>query len=533
MLERLFLFLAMGVALFVPSPTSAFDGEKEPPAKPRLEITVDTSEVPELADWGKQARAVVEKWHPLIADLLPSPGFTAPTTVKLVFRKNMTGVAYTSGTTIVIAADWVKKHPDDLGMVVHELTHVIQAYRRGGPSWLVEGIADNIRFFHYEPQTKISINPRRASYRDSYRTTARFLDYVEKNHDKDIVRVLNEALRKGEYREELVKKRTGKTLDELWALFIASLMAENKEATPATTRTFLFTYATTLTDLPVDQMVRVWLPVPAASPWQEVEVVSQKLPSPGRIDTDSLYGNRILYLEAKPDAQGKLSLEIVYKIKRTEVRFDDLKETPEPAERLERYLQADALGPITGKPLELLEGRTLAGATLARSRQLYDLVCDTLRYSKEGQGWGKGDVVWVCESRFGNCTDFHSLFISLARAEKIPARYEVGFGLPEKHGEDSLSSYHCWAWFRDAGKGWIPVDISEANKKKELREYYFGNLTADRVAFSIGRDLTLTPRQNAGPVNYLIHPYVEVDGKPFPSERQQRNYRFKDLDQGQ
>ncbi len=184
---------------------------------------MDTSEVPELADWGKQARELVEKWHPRIAELLPSPGFTAPTTVKLVFRKNMKGVAYTSGTTIVIAADWVKQHPDDLGMVVHELTHVVQAYKRGGPGWLVEGIADNIRFFHYEPKTTININPRRASYRDSYRTSARFLDWIEKNHDKDIVRTLNEALRKGEYKDDLFKTRTSKTLDELWALFIASL----------------------------------------------------------------------------------------------------------------------------------------------------------------------------------------------------------------------------------------------------------------------------------------------------------------------
>src|SRR3712207_7840796 len=41
-------------------------------------------------------------------------------------------------------------------------------------------------------------------------------------------------------------------------------------------------------------------------------------------------------------------------------------------------------------------------------------------------------------------------------------------------------SYHCWAAFAPAGRGWVPVDISEADKHPEMTDYYFGNLTADR-----------------------------------------------------
>jgi len=35
----------------------------------------------------------------------------------------------------------------------------------------------------------------------------------------------------------------------------------------------------------------------------------------------------------------------------------------------------------------------------------------------------------------------------------------------------------------------------------------------DRVAFRTGQDLLLDPPQRSGPVNFLIHPHVEVDGK--------------------
>jgi hypothetical protein len=213
------LCLLIGLFSFQPQDRSGAADK----AAPAVKVTVDTTEVPDLADWGKKAGKLVEKWHPIIADLLKSDGFTPPGEVKIVFKKDMKGVAYTQRATIVIAADWVRKNPDDFGMVVHELTHVIQSYPGGRAGWLVEGIADYVRFFHFEPKTKISVDPRRASYKDGYRTTAKFLAWIEKAHDKEIVRKLNEALRKGKYQDELFRTSTSKTLDELWKAFLASL----------------------------------------------------------------------------------------------------------------------------------------------------------------------------------------------------------------------------------------------------------------------------------------------------------------------
>lgn len=191
-------------------------------ARPTVKVVVDTSEVPEVAEWGKKAKALVETWYPKVSELLKSDGFTPPTEVKIVFKKEMKGVAYASGKTITISANWIAKHPDDLGMVVHEMTHVVQSYPRGEPSWLIEGIADYVRFIHYEPKTRIGIDTKKASYRDSYRTSAKFLGWVEKTHDKDLVRKLNEALRKGKYTDELFETYTKKTLDQLWAAFLVA-----------------------------------------------------------------------------------------------------------------------------------------------------------------------------------------------------------------------------------------------------------------------------------------------------------------------
>ena len=103
-------------------------------------------------------------------------------------------------------------------------------------------------------------------------------------------------------------------------------------------------------------------------------------------------------------------------------------------------------------------------------------------------------------------------------------------GLPEKRGSGEIAGYHCWAKFKPQGKGWVPVDISEANKNPKLKDYYFGNLTENRLTFSTGRDLSLTPKQDGPPLNFFVYPYVEVGGKPYPADKVGRRFSFEDVE---
>ncbi len=195
-----------------------------------VKVIVVTNEAPDLAPWAEQARQLVQAWHPKISALLASEGFTPPATVKLFFEKNNQGVAGTIGSSVMISADWVRKHPDDFGMIIHELTHVIQSYPKYRQIWLVEGIADYVRFFVFEPQTKLApIDPTRQSYRDGYRTTAQFLDWVSRTYDAALVTKLNAALRESRYEDKLFVQYTGHSLDELWAEFVKSIQEKTKK----------------------------------------------------------------------------------------------------------------------------------------------------------------------------------------------------------------------------------------------------------------------------------------------------------------
>jgi transglutaminase-like putative cysteine protease len=312
-------------------------------------------------------------------------------------------------------------------------------------------------------------------------------------------------------------------------LALAAVLVADPGVAPPRARTFAFTYAATVTGLKPGQAARIWLPVPPSNADQDVTVVARKLPAEGRIAREPVYGNRVLYLEARADARGGAPLEVVYRVTRREVKGESSPALKEEADRLARFLQADARVPIEGKPLELLKGKALPRDEEAAARVMYDVVNGHMRYSKEGTGWGRGDSAWACQSGYGNCSDFHSLFISLARSRKIPAKFEIGFPLPEKRGAGEIPGYHCWAWFRPAGKGWVPVDISEANKSPRLRDYYFGHLSPDRVLFSTGRDLELVPRQAGEPLNFFVYPYVEVGGKPYPQEKIRSRFSYRDV----
>ncbi len=294
-------------------------------------------------------------------------------------------------------------------------------------------------------------------------------------------------------------------------------------------RHFLFTYEATVTGLEPGTTARIWLPVPPSNEDQDVAIVKEKFPTPPQRSSESKYGNQILYVEAKAGEDGTIPVSVTYDVKRKEVRLDaGSKAVAQAAEEAEKFLKADKMVPVGGRALALLEGRTLPMDQLRLGKVLYDAVDDHVKYSKEGTGWGRGDVDWVCDSRFGNCTDFHSLFISLARAKDLPAKFEMGFPIPEKRGAGEVAGYHCWAQFKPAGRGWIPVDISEADKVPSMKEYYFGNLTEDRVSFTTGRDINLVPRQEGEPLNFFIYPYVEVNGKPAPADKVKRKFSFQD-----
>ena len=288
-------------------------------------------------------------------------------------------------------------------------------------------------------------------------------------------------------------------------------------------RSFRFNYGFHLKELPAASNVRVWIPVPPSNEHQTAAEIERKVPVAPSVASEPKYGNQIMYLGTKAPESGDLSFGVSYQIDRMEVRFGQSKSELTDEQR-KTFLSANAKVPIDGAPLELLNDVTLPESSLALGRVLYNRVDEHMRYDKSNPGYGNGDVLWVCDSRFGNCTDFHSLFISLTRSQGVPARFEIGFPIPDQRGEGKIGGYHCWAFFHTNDQGWVPTDISEADKHPEMRDYYFGNLTENRVTFTVGRDIDLVPQQVGPPLNFFVYPYAEVDGKRLDKKQMELDF---------
>ncbi len=272
---------------------------------------------------------------------------------------------------------------------------------------------------------------------------------------------------------------------------------------------FRFNYELTLPEIKAP--AKLWLPVPQSDRFQDVKLVSLTTPVAHQMLEESTHGNTILYMEFAPIHSGK-KIEVNYDVKRLEKQPYLEDESPT------RYLNASALMPV-GDRFQILADSIIGdkrnGGTIMQARALYDYVIDNMRYIKAGK-YGTGDAVYACDALTGNCTEFHSLFISLARSAGIPSRFAVGASIPSDRDEGGIDGYHCWAEFY-AEEKWWPVDISEANKYTALATYYFGRHPANRIEFSRGRDLQVDPGPQSGSINFLAYPVMEIGNTPaFP-----------------
>jgi transglutaminase-like putative cysteine protease len=308
------------------------------------------------------------------------------------------------------------------------------------------------------------------------------------------------------------------------------------------------------------QRVRVWFVLPQEDPIpgdgtasaQRVTDLQIDAPYPYRVERDS-EGSKVLYLEATNPKDKELKIVETFVVTRNEVRTNVDPSKAKPLTEADRAKFASYLA--ANKHVEIDdEIRKLAHEIVGdetnpvlAARKLYDWVLHNVDYwvkdPKSKKASPVGSTTYCLTFRTGNCTDFESLWTSLARAAGIPTRIVYGsFFKPDLNGVDGDQSYHCWATFYAPGVGWIPHDVAVAdmyvgemvatpdNESLMRRttadgmfgadpakvDYYFGNMDERRMVWSIGRDLVLSPKQDGDPVNAMAKAYVEIDGKVHP-----------------
>jgi transglutaminase-like putative cysteine protease len=191
----------------------------------------------------------------------------------------------------------------------------------------------------------------------------------------------------------------------------------------------------------------------------------------------------------------------------------------QPDESLQVYLSDNRLIPLTGNVSTLANSLSLPEQPILAARLVYDKLINTMTYNHSAPGAGMGDAALACDSKTGDCSDYHSVFIGVCRASGIPADHVFGIPLKNTMPNHTVNYWHCCAQFWVTEAGWITIDASEADKHPELKEYLFGTLSNDYLTISHGRDVVLEPKQKGEAINIFADPYVELDSNPSFTSR--------------
>ncbi len=275
------------------------------------------------------------------------------------------------------------------------------------------------------------------------------------------------------------------------------------------------------------QPARLWLPYPLSDHYQRIEDIRLQ----GNYLDTAVYREPVsgaLFVFAQwPEQTAKKQLSFEFKVHARERKITNLVDTGEPVPvEVQPYLRTDDWVP-TGGEVAKIAGQLKTGrnGVLEKARAAYDWVVENTTRDPNIRGCGTGIVERTLAKRSGKCADLSSVFVALARNIGVPAREVFGLRLGKQAEQDITGGYHCWAEFYLPGVGWVPVDPSDVRKKmladhlsldeiKPLRDYYFGAVDAYRIVLERGgRGISLPYSEENTPVNYLMYPYAEINGK--------------------
>lgn len=256
---------------------------------------------------------------------------------------------------------------------------------------------------------------------------------------------------------------------------------------------------------PAGQIIRAWLPIPRAYPYQtNFEVITSSPPVKEIAPATSSI--RSAYFEEPAVAGHPTRFVLRYRYTRYGVSFDidPAKVTPfdgkDPAVAVFTHEAPNVIFTPEMRALsEEIGGGEKNPALLAK--KFYDWIGVHTHYSYSIEYSTIRNVGDYCRSHgYGDCGQEALFFITLCRLNGIPARWQSGW-----HIFPGIMNLHDWAEIYLAPYGWVPVDpymsvkaahYSETltpEERREFRDFFFGGLDQWRMAANDDHSQVLSP----------------------------------------
>lgn len=213
-------------------------------------ITVDDGGYPHTLPYLELGKRYLQTWYPKIANILAYPVYQPPSAITLRAVREIPnnqvdeclGAGWVDipghGNVVFICAYDNLGSSDDVGLFVHEATHLMQGYSGAQLPAAGEGIASWAGNLATGLDNKLA-SPPLGSYFDNYEYGSYFFEWIARTYDKpSFIRDLHLVCRDGTYSNAWLATYTGQTLGQMFGT-----MTETKYTSPGPLRLYTGQYA--------------------------------------------------------------------------------------------------------------------------------------------------------------------------------------------------------------------------------------------------------------------------------------------------
>lgn len=238
--------------------------------------------------------------------------------------------------------------------------------------------------------------------------------------------------------------------------------------------------------VPEGEVVRCWLPYPREDERRQSEIKLLSVNDDNYIISPSEYAHRTLYMEKVAKKNEPLKFEIEFSYKSAAEWFNlegkEIKPYNTNSDLYKAYTSERAPHIVFSDSIKAISERIIGNETdpYQKMKKIFTWVDENFPWAGAREYSTIDNIpAYVLANNHGDCGQVTLLFITLARYNGIPARWQSGFMMHP----DGLN-LHDWSEFYIEGTGWIPMDqsfgINRFTDDEKVRYIYSNGMDAYR-----------------------------------------------------
>lgn len=249
-----------------------------------------------------------------------------------------------------------------------------------------------------------------------------------------------------------------------------------------------FTYTVTVDAdiVPAGEIIRCWLPYPRNSNARQknVKLISTNVKEYVLANNENL--QRTIYLE-KPAVKDKptefqVEFSLTSFAQYQKINLKDIKKYKKNTEFYKKYTSERKTHIIFTKEIKELSKKIIGSETnpYLKAKKIFTWIDKNIPWASAREYSTMSNIpMYVLENKHGDCGMQTLLFITLARYNGIPTKWQSGW-----HFHPGHINLHDWGEFYLEGIGWIPIDQSFGtiiSDNENIHNFYLGNIDRYRL----------------------------------------------------